>query len=187
MAEIRRAFFIGRFQPCHLGHMEVLRKILKEVDELIVGVGSAQESHTIENPFTAGERILMVSRALDELTEEMLKNGEIEKPVKLYIIPLEDIYRNSLWVSHVKSMVPPFSVVYSNNPLVIRLFREAGIEVRSTKLYRRLEYQGTEIRRRMIEGENWKDFVPGCVAEVIEEVGGVERIREIASKDVKDL
>jgi len=143
MAEVRRAFFIGRFQPFHLGHMEVLRKILKEVEELIVGVGSAQESHTIENPFTAGERILMVSRALDELIEEMLKNGEI-------------------------------------------LFKEAGIEVRSTKLYRRFEYQGTEIRRRMMNGENWKDFVPECVAEVIEEVGGVERIREIASKDVKD-
>ncbi|RUM35089.1 MAG: nicotinamide-nucleotide adenylyltransferase [Archaeoglobus sp.] len=181
---VTRAFFIGRFQPCHLGHMEVFRKILGEVDELIVGVGSAQESHTVENPFTAGERILMVSRALDELLEKMLESGEIDKMKKLYIIPLEDIYRNSLWVSHVMSMVPPFSVVYSNNPLVIRLFREAGVTVRSTKLYRRFEYQGTEIRRKMIEGEDWKNYVPDCVAEVIEEVKGVERIRDIANRDV---
>ncbi len=178
-----RAFFIGRFQPCHLGHVEVLRRILKEVDELIVGIGSAQESHTIENPFTAGERMLMVSRAIDELMDAMV-GKEIEKPRKVYVVPLEDIYRNSLWVSHVRSMVPPFSVVYSNNPLVVRLFKEAGVEVRSTKLYRRFEYQGTEIRKKMLEGEEWRKFVPRCVAEVIDEVKGVERIREIASKDV---
>ncbi len=178
-----RAFFIGRFQPCHLGHMEVLRRILKEVDELIVGIGSAQESHTIENPFTAGERMLMVSRAIDELMDAMV-GREIEKPRKVYVVPLEDIYRNSLWVSHVRSMVPPFSVVYSNNPLVVRLFKEAGVEVRSTKLYRRFEYQGTEIRKKMLEGEEWRKFVPRCVAEVIDEVKGVERIREIAGKDV---
>ncbi len=178
-----RAFFIGRFQPCHLGHVEVLRSILREVDELIIGIGSAQESHTIENPFTAGERMLMVSRAVDELMEKMLENGEIEKPKKVYIVPLEDIYRNSLWVSHVRSMVPPFSLVYSNNPLVIRLFKEAGIEVRSTRMYRRFEYQGTEIRKKMLEGGDWRSLVPECVAEVIEEVKGVERIREIASLD----
>ncbi len=178
-----RAFFIGRFQPCHLGHVEVLRRILKEVDELIVGIGSAQESHTIENPFTAGERMLMVSRAIDELMDAMV-GREIEKPRKVYVVPLEDIYRNSLWVSHVRSMVPPFSVVYSNNPLVVRLFKEAGVEVRSTKLYRRFEYQGTEIRKKMLEGEEWRKFVPRCVAEVIDEVKGVERIREIAGKDV---
>ncbi|MEM0351214.1 MAG: nicotinamide-nucleotide adenylyltransferase, partial [Archaeoglobaceae archaeon] len=92
-----RGLFIGRFQPYHLGHHEVVKKILEEVDELIIGIGSAQESHSIENPFTAGERVLMISRALDEIG--------VKK--KVYIIPLEDIYRNSLWVSHVCSMVPP--------------------------------------------------------------------------------
>jgi len=179
-----RAFFIGRFQPCHNGHIEVVREILKEVDELIIGIGSAQESHTLENPFTAGERILMVSKAIDELMVKMVGNKEILTPKKVYIIPLEDIYRNSLWVSHVVSMVPPFNIVYSNNPLVIRLFKEAGIRVKSTKFYRRVDYQGTEIRKKMIEGEEWKKFVPKCVAKIIEEINGVERIREIANKDV---
>ncbi len=179
-----RAFFIGRFQPCHLGHVEVLRDVLKEVDELIIGIGSAQESHTLENPFTAGERMLMVSTVIDELIEDMLKRGEIDRRKKVYVVPLEDIYRNSLWVSHVLSMVPPFEVVYSNNPLVIRLFREAGIEVRKTKLYKRVDYQGTEIRKKMIEGDEWKKCVPDCVVRIVEEVGGVERIREIANRDV---
>ncbi len=169
-----RGFFIGRFQPYHFGHHEVIRQILNEVDELIIGIGSAQESHSIENPFTAGERILMISRALDELN--------VKK--KIYIIPLEDIYRNSLWVSHVRSMVPPFDVVFSNNPLVIRLFKEAGIKVVRTKMYKRVEYQGTEIRKRMLNGGNWEELVPKAVAKVIKEIDGIERIKEIASRDV---
>ena len=168
-----RGFFIGRFQPYHLGHHEVIRHILEGVDELIIGIGSAQESHTLENPFTAGERILMISRALEEMGVER----------KVYIIPLEDIYRNSLWVSHVVSMVPPFEKVFSNNPLVIRLFKEAGYEVERTKLYNRIELQGTEIRKRMISGENWEELVPESVAEVIREIDGIRRIKDIAGSD----
>ena len=173
---MKRGFFIGRFQPYHLGHHNVIRRIIREVDELIIGIGSAQESHTLENPFTAGERVLMVSKALDEIDPEIKK--------RVYIIPLEDVYRNSLWVSHVCSMVPPFHVVFSNNPLVIRLFKEAGFEVRRTEMFRRDIYQGTEIRRRMLSGERWEDLVPKSVAEVIREIGGIERLREIAGKDV---
>ncbi len=168
-----RGLFIGRFQPYHLGHHEVVKRILEEVDELIIGIGSAQESHSIENPFTAGERVLMISRALDEL--------EVRK--KVYIIPLEDIYRNSLWVAHVCSMVPPFDVVYTNNPLVYRLFKEAGFRVLKPAMVNRTEYHGTEIRRKMLEGEDWEKYVPKAVVEVIKEIKGIERIREIAGRD----
>ncbi len=170
-----RGFFIGRFQPYHLGHHEIVKEIVYEVDELVIGIGSAQESHTLENPFTAGERILMVYRALDEIDKDLRR--------RVYVIPLEDIYRNALWVSHVVSMVPPFDVVFSNNPLVIRLFKEAGFEVRRTKLYNRSFLQGREIRKLMVEGGDWERYVPNSVAEVIREVGGVERIREIARND----
>jgi nicotinamide-nucleotide adenylyltransferase len=169
-----RGFFIGRFQPYHFGHHEVIRQILKEVDELIIGIGSAQESHTLENPFTAGERILMISRALEEIATDK----------KIYIIPLEDIYRNSLWVSHVRSMVPPFDVVFSNNPLVTRLFSEAGYEVRRTDLHNRRQYQGTEIRKRILEGKKWQELVPEVVMQTIVEIGGIERIKDVSGSDV---
>lgn len=168
---MRRGLYLGRFQPYHLGHHEVLKKIGKEVDEIIIGIGSAQRSHEIDNPFTAGERVLMVSRALQELG------------VKYFVIPMEDIQRNSLWVSHVKSMTPPFEVVYSNNPLVIELFLEAGVEVKQSPLFKRNAYSGTEIRKRMLKGEKWEHFVPKVVAEIIEEIRGVERLRNVARSD----
>ncbi|MEM3079801.1 MAG: adenylyltransferase/cytidyltransferase family protein, partial [Thermoproteota archaeon] len=51
-----RGLFIGRFQPFHLGHLKAVEYIINRVDEVIIGIGSAQYSHTLENPFTAGER-----------------------------------------------------------------------------------------------------------------------------------
>jgi len=49
-----RGLYIGRFQPYHLGHQAVLEKIAREMDEIIIVIGSAEASHTLENPFTAG-------------------------------------------------------------------------------------------------------------------------------------
>jgi nicotinamide-nucleotide adenylyltransferase len=168
---MRRGLYLGRFQPYHLGHHEVLKKIATEVDEIIIGIGSAQISHEIDNPFTAGERVLMVSRAIEELD------------IKHYVIPIEDIRRNSLWVSHVMSMVPPFDVAYTNNPLVIELLSEAGIDVRESPLFKRNSYSGTEIRRRMLENEKWEQFVPDKVVEIINEIDGVKRLRTVAQSD----
>ena len=59
-----RGLYIGRFQPYHLGHQAVLEKIAEEMDEIVIVIGSAQESHTAENPFTSGERMEMIYAAL---------------------------------------------------------------------------------------------------------------------------
>ena len=166
-----RGLYLGRFQPYHLGHHEVLKQISKEVDEIIVGIGSAQKSHEIENPFTAGERVLMVTSAIKEFD------------IKHYVIPIEDIQRNSLWVSHVKSMVPPFDIAYTNNPLVIELLSEAGIEVKQSPLFKRNKYSGTQIRNLMLKGEKWEKFVPESVIEIINEINGVKRLRTVTQSD----
>ncbi len=172
----KRGFYIGRFQPFHMGHHKVISEIAKQVDELVIGIGSAQLSHTPENPFTSGERILMISRSLEDLD------------LYYYVIPISDIYRNALWVSHVRSMTPPFTTVYSNNPLVSRLFHEAGYGVNYSPMYNRHEYSGTEIRRRMLGGEDWEKLVPGAVVDVIKEIRGVERLKAVAVKgDIEDV
>ena len=91
--------------------------------------------------------------------------------------------RNAVWVSHVRSMIPSFDVVYSNNPLVVELFTEAGIEVLKPPLYKRGIFSGTAIRKLMIEGGDWRSLVPGGVASTIDEIGGVERIRNVSRSD----
>jgi nicotinamide-nucleotide adenylyltransferase len=171
-----RALYIGRFQPFHGGHREVVERIAEEsdVDELIVGIGSAGQSHSRRNPFTAGERHMMLTRALSDT------------PLETFVVPIEDIDRNALWVSHVQSLCPPFEVVYSNNPLVVRLFDEREIEVRQIPLIERDTYEGTSIRERMIEGQEWSDLVPDPVAETIREIEGVERLERVTDSDTNE-
>jgi nicotinamide-nucleotide adenylyltransferase len=166
-----RGFYIGRFQPYHEGHHRVIEQIATEVDELVVGIGSAGDSHSARNPFTAGERIMMITKAL------------VDFDLVTYAVPIEDLDRNAVWVSHVQSMSPNFDVAYSNNPLVIRLFDEAGIEVRQSPMYDRDVLEGTEIRRRMVEGGDWESLVPDAVVEVVEEIDGTDRIQHVSDTD----
>jgi nicotinamide-nucleotide adenylyltransferase len=166
-----RGFYIGRFQPYHSGHHRVVEQIADEVDELVVGIGSAGDSHTRHDPFTAGERIMMITKSIHDLD------------LVTYAVPIEDLERNAVWVSHVQSMSPKFDVAYSNNPLVIRLFEEAGIECRTQPMFDREELEGTEIRARMIEGEDWEGLLPEPAVEVIEEIDGIGRIRHVSDSD----
>ena len=162
---------IGRYQPFHLGHMHAVKDILSQCDELIIGIGSAQYSHTRENPFTAGERYRMICSA-------MKGEGLGER---IHIIPIIDVNRYAVWVSHVRSLVPPFSVTFTNNPLTKRLFTEAGYEVLKTEIYNRRRYSGTHIRSLMISRGRWQSLVPAEVLPTIEEFGGAERVRELFS------
>ncbi len=171
---VKRGIIIGRFQPPHRGHVEVFKQILREVDELIVVVGSAQESHTLENPFTAGERVLMISKALAEARVDLSR---------VHIIPIPDVNNNAIWVSHVTSLSPPFEIVYSGNPLVRRLFKEAGFETKTPPMFKRKEYWGTEIRDRMIRGKRWEELVPEAVLEVMREIKAVERLKDLSKTD----
>ena len=166
-----RGFYIGRFQPFHEGHHAMVERISEEVDELVVGIGSADQSHTVRNPFTAGERIMMITKTLVDL--ELVS----------YAVPIEDLNRNAVWVSHVQSMSPRFDVAFSNNPLVVRLFEEAGIEVRQSPMYHREEFEGAEVRERMVSGGDWASLVPPAVVEVIEEIDGVDRLQQISASD----
>ena len=173
-----RGILIGRMQPVHNGHMQIIDSILEEVDEIIIGIGSAQLSHSIKNPFTAGERVVMINQALADRGIN---------PSQYYIIPMQDINFNALWVSHVKMLTPPFTKVYSGNNLVKQLFLEEGYEVRQPPLYDRLQLSGTEVRRRIIEGENWQELVPNATVNLIKEINGVERIKNLSLKEISEI
>jgi nicotinamide-nucleotide adenylyltransferase len=166
-----RGLLLGRFQPFHKGHEQVVERIAEEVDEVVIGIGSADASHSVRNPFTAGERIVMITNVLEAFA------------VTSYVVPIEDLDRNAVWVGHAESMCPPFDVVYSNNPLVIRLFTEAGYEVRDTELADRDRLQGAEIRKEIVQGNAWRDRVPRPVVDAIEEIDGVARLRTVAGTD----
>jgi nicotinamide-nucleotide adenylyltransferase len=151
-----------------------VKKILGEVDEVIVAIGSAQYSHNVNNPFTAGERLVMI--------RETLRDEKMDLS-RVWLVPVPDVHLHMMWVSALEGYTPRFTVVYSNEPLTRRLFVEAGYEVKDIPLYDRKVYSSTEIRKRMVKGEDWEEYVPRKVSAFIKEIDGVNRLRDLNRSD----
>lgn len=163
-----RALLIGRFQPFHRGHLEVVRKIRADrpTAPVIIGIGSAQESYTWQNPFTAGERIEMIDRAFTEAKVE-----------GTFVVPIEDINRHALWVEYLETLLPSFDRVYTNNPLTRLLFERSGYLVENPPLFDRERFEGARIREQLAEGGGWKEAVPPAVAAYLAEIGAPARLQ----------
>jgi nicotinamide-nucleotide adenylyltransferase len=170
----KRGLYVGRFQPFHMGHMSAIKDILKEADELVIVIGSAQYSHNFNNPFTAGERLVMVRRALDESSVDSKR---------VWIVPVPDVHLHMMWVSSVEGYTPKFDVVYSNEPLTRRLFMESGYKVKPIRLFERKEYSSTEIREKMVKDQNWEKLVPKSVVAFIKEIDGINRLKDLTKTD----
>ncbi|MEM0468453.1 MAG: nicotinamide-nucleotide adenylyltransferase [Pyrobaculum sp.] len=163
-----RALFPGRFQPPHLGHVYAIKEILREVDEVVVVIGSAQFNYILKDPFTAGERIWMLREALRE--------GGVDLS-RVVTIPIANVENNLEWIGRVKSYAPPFHVVYTGNQYVALLFKEAGYEVRQQPLLDRDKYNSTKIREMILRGDPaWENYVPKSVASIIKQIGGQRRL-----------
>ena len=165
---------MGRFQPFHLGHLQAVRHILKKVDEIVIVIGSAQESHTLENPFTGGERITM--------TRIALRDARLDSD-KYIVMPLPDSEFHKVWVAHLLSQTPEFHVGFTNEPLTGRLLKEAGYKVEKIPMFQRSIYTATEVRRRMLNDGNWETLLPKKVADYLKKIGGVERMKDLSKSD----
>jgi nicotinamide-nucleotide adenylyltransferase len=168
---VRTGLFIGRFQPFHLGHIATVRFALKSVEDLVIVIGSAQKSHEQRNPFTAGERITMARAAL-----------KVEKDIdlsRIMMIPVQDVDVHSLWTREVDMLVPPYDVVFANDPFTLFLFKERKIRTVKPPLQNRNKWMATEVRRRMAKGKNWQELVSAPVAKFLIEIEGVERVRAV--------
>tara|TARA_B100000700_G_scaffold183206_1_gene202140 strand:- start:16 stop:507 length:492 start_codon:yes stop_codon:yes gene_type:complete len=161
---MKKGLILGRFQPFHLGHLKLIKSIVNEQIEPVICIGSAQHSYTAENPFTVEERKKMI--------EEVMKDLDC----KYSIFGIPDINNYDLYVSHLETFVPNFDIVYSGNPIVQRLFGEAGYTVIKVNLFNREVWEGSSIRLAMKEGGDWESEIPNQVASIIHNINGTDRL-----------
>lgn len=171
-----RGLMTGRFQPFHNGHLALAKQILNECDELVIVIGSAQFNFIDKDPFTAGERVLMIHEALKETKINL---------AKCYVIPVANDENTARWIAHIKSMAPSFEVLYSGNDFVkhLVLSQDRSIIVKRPRFAKKEKYNGTSIRHAILAGKQWKQLVPPAVARVIKQINGIERIRVLAGSD----
>ena len=169
-----RGLMMGRFQPFHLGHLELAKQILDECDEVIIAVTSSQFNYLEKDPFTAGERIEMIHNSIKESSLDLSR---------CFVISIENQFNVATWASYLKSALPQFEKVYSGNDYVAMLLADSGIDVITPKFLDRTQYNATKIRSMIISDENWKDFVPNAVHDFLTKINAKNRLSVISKSD----
>lgn len=99
--------FIGRFQPFHNGHKEVISIALQQAKEVVVVVGSSFAARSIRNPFTFEERKAMIEAAFPNETEALYNSfGTLQQDPRIRIVPVSDYpYDDNKWVNAIQKIV----------------------------------------------------------------------------------
>ena len=95
MQNYRLTVVIGRFQPFHIIHHQLIQKALEMGERTLVILGSAKRAANIKNPFTPEDREKMIRSCFSA-----------EDNARLSFAPLRDYpYNETNWISEVQNIV----------------------------------------------------------------------------------
>ena len=88
---------IGRFQPLHNAHLEIIKRATALTDQLVIITGSGKQPRTYKNPFTSFER------------ERMIKSATGGLNMQVYVEENTDtIYNDQAWAVRVQGIVSKY-------------------------------------------------------------------------------
>lgn len=100
--------FIGRFQPFHNSHLQVVKEGLSQAKELIIVLGSAHAARNIKNPWTTQEREDMIRACLSN-----------EENSRTHFVSVRDyFYNDNLWVADIQAKINSITEGDSNVALI---------------------------------------------------------------------
>ncbi len=155
---------MGRFQPFHNGHRDLVKAAIEDCVEVVVGIGSATAKPSLRNPFTFDERREMVHAVYPQVQ----------------VVALPDIHDPPRWADHVLRLTGPVDKVFGNDENNVSLFEDAGIPVVRTGLVERAHFEASTIRMQIAEGDPaWRKAVPPAVGAILDRLGAQERLRAL--------
>ena len=89
----KTCIYIGRFQPAHKAHIDVIKKGLEIADNVSVLIGSSNLPRSVKNPWTFHERAKIISQ---HFTNEQLERID-------YCRLPDDPYNHDNWIKNVKA------------------------------------------------------------------------------------
>ncbi len=175
----------GRFQILHNDHLKYLLAGKERCEHLVVGITNPDptlscpdctdeaRSRPENNPLTYLERLWLVERALLDAGVPRSEFTVVPLPInqpKLfrYYVPLDALF---------------FLTIYDKwGEKKLSMFEMKGL--RCEVMWRRSSEEkgifAAEVRKRMRRGEPWQHMVPDGVGQLLEELGIVGRLKEMA-------
>ena len=167
--DMKVGILIGRFQPLHKGHVNAIEFARDNSERLFVIVGSAEKSNQERNPFSFEERKRMIGLAL--------KGKKLQDNIS--IVPINDARNHTEWIKSIKNTIGEYNLIFTNDELTEKLFKEDGAEVLNVPLQDRNELSATEVRKRLELDKEWESLVTPEIAQYLKEINAVERMKSI--------
>ncbi len=155
----------GRFNPPHKGHLKLIKKIRKEVDELVIAIGSAEFKNSKRNPFDGQEK--------KEMMTDYLKELKIGSNVKVITVP--DGKSISSAVQNLFETCGKFDVLYTDKETIIKIVKT---KVRVKRIHRTGNISSTKIRDAIATNQKWEHLTGRSVAKLIKKFNGINRIKK---------
>lgn len=154
--------FIGRFEPLHVGHLDVIKTALSISRNVVILVGSSNQPRTIKNPFTYDERRTMI---LDAIEQAGLRVNNVS------IVPLRDQqYNDQRWATDVQTLVDQQIQQIGGNDLKVGLIGhnkdDSSYYLKMFPQWHLIEHElndainATDLRNLLFEGKSLK-FLQG--------------------------
>ncbi len=98
---------IGRFQPLHNAHLEIIKRCTALTDQLVIIAGSANQPRTYKNPFTFEERKRMILAATAGLN------------MRVYVEPnIDTIYNDQAWAVRVQGIYSKYRILGTKDAVI---------------------------------------------------------------------
>ena len=161
---------IGRFQPFHVAHRELIKHSLNLAEKVIVILGSARSASDVRNPFTPAMR------------EEIIRACFPEDSARLIFRAVRDYpYNDHVWTAEVQNTVGEIADETESAKIAIigffkdrssyylNLFPQWVFEEFYVSDKKLLNLNATQIREKFFtENTDWKEFLPAQVAAALE-------------------
>ncbi len=161
---------IGRFQPFHLAHQNLIKYSLSLAEKVIIILGSARSASDVKNPFTPAQR------------EEIIRTCFPDDAKRLIFRSVRDYpYNDHVWTAEVQNIVGEtteendsakiavFGFFKDKSSYYLNLFPQWNFEEFYVSDKKLLSINATTVREKFFsESEDWKEFLPPQVATALE-------------------
>ena len=170
--------FIGRFQPFHLAHKETVDIALRQSQQVILALGSAQNERNIKNPFSAQEREQMILSNYNEADQKRIK-----------FVHVIDVYNDVKWVKLVTTLIESMVSPTDQVGLIGHLKDESSYYLQLFPNWKMVELESlknaisaTPLREAYYRGEIQTQYLPQGTIDFLQQFQHTEIYHQLQQK-----
>lgn len=173
------ALVIGRFQPFHNAHAELLQQAFASAQNVIIALGSHRVAPNIKNPWTTAQRETIIRGAIPQ-----------ELHARLHFVYLRDyLYNDNLWAAELQAQVAALTrddksiVLIGHRKDSSSYYLEGFPQWQFQDFPQRHTLNATRLRESFLRGERgWERDVPRAVNAFMQQFARTDEFARLADE-----